>query len=423
LGWLWLLLAGAKRIPPDMLIPEAFPFFAAYANPHFPLSIACLALIASVFIVVFRRGFKQIPTADNGGLALFLMSMLLALIQPTALVPISSALVLYVGIRYYLTREIPYHELRWASMLWLPVIPFMFYDYAVFRFNDIMGQFNEQNITRSPAPHLYLVGYGLLLIVAIPGLVRAVRRFERDGDQLMLLWLVINVIGLYAPFNLQRRLSMGLIIPLVYFDVRALEDYWFYKVPEKWRAPALIALIVFIVPSNVLNLGIPLFGAVFNTDSGLENGLLLETDYWNTFDWLRDNAADDAVVLASPNVSLWIPAYTNQLVVFGHQYETVPNDERLEQVKNWYRGEDCETLLSDDLPFHVRFIMWGPQEEAFAKGEINVSLETENNGENAEDEDTDTVTYPNAGKCIEEIPEDRIEDRVIIGEVTTFIIQ
>jgi hypothetical protein len=421
LGWLWLLLAGAEKIPPDMLFPEAFPFFAAYANPHFPLSIACLSLIASIFIVVFRRGFNQIPTADNGGLALFLMSMLLALIQPTVLVPISSALVLYVGVRYYLTRETPYHELRWASMLWLPVIPFMFYDYAVFRFNDIMGQFNEQNITRSPAPYLYLVGYGLLLIVAIPGLVRAVRRFERDGDQLMLLWFVINVIGLYAPFNLQRRLSMGLIIPLVYFDVRALEDYWFYRVPEKWRAPALIALIVFIVPSNVLNLGIPLFGAVFNTDSGLENGLLLETDYWNTFDWFRDNAADDAVVLASPNVSLWIPAYTNQLVVYGHPYETVPNDVRLEQVKTWYRGEDCETLLSDDLPFHVRFIMWGPQEEAFARGEINVSLETENDGEETENEDIES--YPNAGKCIQEIPEDRIEDRVIIGEVTTFVIK
>ncbi|MBN1562908.1 MAG: hypothetical protein JXA10_03670, partial [Anaerolineae bacterium] len=297
------------------------------------------------------------------------------------------------------------------------------YDYVVFHFNRIMGEFNQQNVTPSPAPYLYFFGYGLLLLVAIPGLLRAVRRFERDGDQFMLLWFVVNVIGLYAPFNLQRRLNMGLIIPLVYFGVRSLEDYWFYRVPEKWRAPVLIALIVFIVPSNVLNLGIPLFGAVFNTDSGLENGLLLETDYWDTFSWLRSNAEDDTVVLAAPNVSLWTPAYTDQLVVYGHQFETVPNNERLQQVKDWYRGEDCETLLGDDLPFRVRFIVWGPQEEAFAKGEINVNLDLPDDEEANGDTDIEPETYPNAGKCIEAIPEDRIEDRIIKGDVTTFVIK
>ena len=48
------------------------------------------------------------------------------------------------------------------------------------------------------------------------------------------------IVGLYAPFNLQRRLAMGLIIPLVYFAVRPLEDPWLYRVPQRWRAPAPI---------------------------------------------------------------------------------------------------------------------------------------------------------------------------------------
>lgn len=420
LGWLWLVLGG-QQAPPDMLIPEAYPFFAAYANPHFPLSIGGLCLVTSIFIVVFRRGFKQVPTADNGGLTLFLMSMLLALIQPTALVPISGALVLYVGVRYYLTREIPYHELRWASMLWLPIIPFMIYDYAVFHYIDMMGKFNEQNITLSPPVYMYIFGYGLLLLVAIPGLWRAVRHFERDGDQLMLLWFIVNVVGLYMPFNLQRRLNMGLIIPLVYFGVRALEDFWFYRVSEKWRAPALIALIVFLVPTNILNLGIPLVGAVFLPESGLETGLLLETDYWNTFSWLNENAEDDAVVLAAPNVSLWIPAYTEQVVVFGHPFETVPNKERLEQVEDWYRGEDCTTLLSDDLPFKVKYIFWGPQEEDFATGKTDVKLE--DTGDEDTGDETTSATYPNAGKCINQIPEERIKEQVTYGEVTVFVLR
>lgn len=404
LGWL-LLLFNPDVLAADMSIPEAFPFYAAYTNPHFPMSIACLALITSVYMIVFRRGYNELPSAENGGLGLMLLSMFLALIQPTTLIPISGALALYVITRYLITHEFPLHELRWASMLWLPAIPFAVYDVAVVRFNDIMGEFFKQNRTPSPDPYLYLFGYGLLLIVAIPGLVRAVRRFERDGDQFMLLWFVVNVIGLYLPFNLQRRLAMGLIIPLVYFGVRALEDYWFYKVPEKWRAPALIAVIVFIIPTNVFVLGIPLFGVIAAPESGLKAGMLLETDYSHTIEWFQGNGEKDAVVLASPNVSLWIPAYTDQVVVYGHSLETIHADERLDEVEAWYRGQDCTTLLSDEVPFHVRYILWGPQEEALG--------EDKDNG----------IVYPEIGKCVEEIPQDRIEQKVIRGEVTIYVLR
>ena len=188
-------------------------------------------------------------------------------------------------------------------MLWFPVVPFAVYYGAVFRFNDVMAAFNEQNLTPSPAPHLYIFGYGMLLIVALPGLVRAVRRFERDGDQFMLLWFVLNVLLLYAPFNLQRRLSVGLIIPLVFFAVRSLEDFWFFKVPKRWRTPAFVTLLVLLLPTNLLNLAIPLFGVSASPESGLENGLLVESDYadastgWNSAAtgtpsrWLRPRSA------------------------------------------------------------------------------------------------------------------------------------
>ncbi len=403
LGWL-LLLFDPGKLAVDMTIPEAFPFYASYTNPHFPMSIAALALIAATYMVVFRRGFDELPSVENGGLGLFLLSMLLALIQPTALVPIGGGLICYVLARYYLTREFPTHELHWASMLWLPAIPFAVYDFAVFHFNDVMGTFNEQNQTLSPPLYLYVFGYGLLLIVAIPGLVRAVRRFERDGDQLMLLWFVVNVIGLYLPFNLQRRLAMGLIIPLVYFAVRALEDYWFYKVPDKWRAPAMIVLIVFLVPTNIFVLGIPLFGAVANTESGIDAGLLVEDNYWQSMRWLQDHGQRDAVVLAAPNISLWIPAYTEQVVVYGHPYETIHADLREAQVEAFYRGQDCETLLSDAVPFDVRYIVWGPQERKLAA------------------EDDDGNTYPDAGRCIEQLEPSQIDQRVINGDVTLFVL-
>ena len=404
LGWL-LMLVDPAHLGVDMTLPEAFPFYASYANAHFPLSIASLAMIAAIYLAVFRRGFDEAPSVENGGLTLMLLSVVLALVQPVALVPIGGALVLYVIVRYWLTREFPTHELRWASMLWLPAIPFALYDIFVFRFNSAMRVFNQQNQTPSPAVYQYLFGFGLLLVVALPGLVRAVRRFERDGDQLMLLWLIVNVVGLYMPFNRQRRLAMGLILPLGYFAVRALEDYWFYHGREKWRVPAMMALIVLLLPTNVLVLGIPLFGAVVDPDSGLDAGLLLESDYVDAIRWLRNNAEADEVVLAAPKVSLWIPAYTDLVVVYGHPFETIHAEERLAQVEAWYRGEDCDTLLSDDLPFRVRYIFWGPQERALAR------------------EDADGHTYPNAGKCIETLPEERVAQVVEKGDVTIYVLR
>jgi hypothetical protein len=397
LGWL-LPLFKENAAATDLLIPESIPFYSAYANPHFPLSIACLALIAASFIIAFRRGFNEQPDVENGGLLIMLLSMLLALIQPTALIPIGGALVAYVGTRYYLTRKFPVHELRWGSMLWLPALPFVVYYFSVFRFNDVMGEFNKQNITPSPAPYLYVFGYGLLLIVALPGLGRAFRHFERDGDQFMLLWFIVNVIGLYAPFNLQRRLAMGLIIPIVYFAVRALEDYWFYKIAREWRAPTMIALIVFMIPSNVFVLLISLFG-VLNPDAGLKNGYLIQSDYWHAYQWLKDNGEKDAVVMAAPNISLWLPAYTDQVVVYGHPFETVHAKERQNQVLDWYHGVDCTAVLDEDLPFHVSYILWGPQEQDLG-----------------EDEDK----YPDTGTCIGELPIDT--QQVQIGDVTIYIL-
>ena len=53
------------------------------------------------FLEAFRRGFTAEPTADNGGLQVMVRSMVLALIQPFALVPIGAALVAYLLVRAY----------------------------------------------------------------------------------------------------------------------------------------------------------------------------------------------------------------------------------------------------------------------------------------------------------------------------------
>lgn len=367
LGWLAVVFIKGDALPPDLQVPEAFPLYAAYANPHFPLAIGCLAMLAGIFLEVLRPGFNEAPRAENGGLAIMVYSIILAIIQPPALIGLGGGLVLIIVLNTYFTRSIPWHEIRWGAMLWLPVFPIAVYYFLIFRTNNIMGKFNEQNVTPSPNLLLVLIGYGLITIIAIPGIIRAVRRFERDGDQFMLLWLVVNFLALYTPFALQRRFFIGLIIPLAFFAVRAIEDYWSEKINPRWHRAAVITAFVLMLPSNALVLGIPLVGAVADRERGADLGLVTHQNYIQVYDWLAEVGQEGEVVLASPRVSLWIPARTSLRVVYGHPFETVPAKRRERQVKDFFSGRDCVTLLDAEARnFSIAYVIWGPDEQEIA---------------------------------------------------------
>ncbi|MCL4877342.1 MAG: hypothetical protein KJ064_11830 [Anaerolineae bacterium] len=444
LGWLALVF-NPNELAPDLIVPEAFPLLAAYTNPHFPLAIGCQALVTTIFIRVFRPGFKEAPTSDNGGLSMIILSVILAIISPPAMVALGGTLFVYTIARgYILTKsarqnpkvqqklndtqqslsissfQVPLHEARWAAMFILPAAPFALYYFMVFHFNNVFGQFNEQNITPSPNLILFILGYGLLLILAIPGLWRAFRRFEPDGDQFMLIWFVVNVLAIYAPFALQRRLFIGLIIPIIYFAIRSIEDYWVERVPERLRAPGLIALFVFILPTHVFTFGAPLVFAVFDQEAGADNLILVHENYLEAFEQLRDAARPDDVVLASPNIGLWIPAETEQRPVYGHDFETVPAEERSDQVFDFYRGKDCETLLGNNLPFRVKYVLWGPKEddlglvtrkEAREEGILNL--------EDFEKQKGDKIRLPDADRCRAVVEEIAVEQWTF-GDVTLY---
>lgn len=236
----------------------------------------------------------------------------------------------------------------------LPAVPILLYDILVMSTNPALQIWNAQNTTPSPTPDKYLFGFGLLLLVAIPGIWRGIRRFERDGDRLMIVWLVVNVLLLYAPVNFQRRMSMGLIIPIVYFGVRALEDYWFQRISPRWRDAVLLTFFVFILPSNALSIFIPLAG-VGNASLGLTGSLLLPKSYVQAINWLRTNGEPGAVVLASYSPSLWIPAYSDLRVVYGHPLETLHSKQRFAEVLDWYAGKsDCLALPAAE---NVRYVL------------------------------------------------------------------
>lgn len=361
LGWLTLAL-GFRSITPDIGIPEAFPLYAAFTNPQYPLSIALLALLAGQFMIVFRPGFKEVPAVDNSGLLILVYSTLLVFVQTTAMIAFGSALLVFTLITSYRKKRIAWHELRWFSMVFLPVFPALVYYTLAIATNDTIHEYNVQFVSRVPDPFQLVLGYGLLLIIAAPGIYYGLHRFNRDGDQFMIIWLIVNVIFIYLPFDLQQRLLLGLIIPIVYFAVRAIEEFWFDHIPARYYSAAIVIIFALIIPSNLVAMLIPIYGAIINEEQGEENALLVHQDYREVYAWLDENGNEGEVILASPNVSLWVPVETNLRVVYGHPFESVPADKLEEKVEAYYTGRDCDLPFDETLDFEIDYVVWGSQE-------------------------------------------------------------
>ena len=358
-GWLYALMSGGQIDAPDLSIPEAFPLHSTFVNVHFPLTIGFLALLVSVVLGAFRPGTDAEPTIGNGGLTAVLLSLFLALLYPQAIVPIGLALVAYIALLWLASRQFPHREIRWLLTIALPALPFAVYYGAVIVYNPAMAVWGQQNITEAPPPGVLLIGFGLPLLIAVPGIVRAVRQFfGAYDDRFMLIWLVAMVIMIYMPTNIQRRFAVGMMLPVAYFATRAIEAYWFeHIVSRKWRYRLLVLMLPVMVLTQVFVLFLPVLPILANRPQDTQ-GLFLQYDYIPTFYWVDEVTSQSDVVLAAPVVSQWLPGWAGSRVVYGHPFETLHAATKEQQVLDWYAGE-CDAVLEQ---YDVDYVLYGPQE-------------------------------------------------------------
>jgi hypothetical protein len=356
LGWFFSPLLGNTSFP-DLSIPEIFPFYSSLVNVHFPLALTCLALLCSMMILVFRPGSNDDPSIQNGGLVTGLLSFALALLFPQALLPFGAAVGLYIFAYWLQKRRMTMRELRWFLVVTAPALPIAAYYAAIVNYNPIVGEWSRQNVTPAPSPLIFILGLGVPLLVALPGIFRAIRRFEADGDRFMLLWLLAMIVLIYLPTSIQRRFSAGMMIPIAYFATRSLEDFWFQYINRRWRYRLLVAAVPVMTMSYML---------VLLANLNVTPGPFLPRDYAVVFQWLKENSNSDDVILASEKVSIWVPGWVGASVVYGHPFETLYADVKNQEVIAWYDGEttDCYALLDE---YHIRYVIYGSQEQALGE--------------------------------------------------------
>lgn len=360
LSFLLLLIPGARDLtanvsPVEFWFLDMYTFLASFASPHFAAGIALLAL-AFTALDSWTQG-------TGGLLVLFLVSIGIAFIQPFDVILIDGALVIVTLWRARCGQIKPLSALIGIVLIGIAHGAIIGYDWIALYHFPVWQSFTEQNITLSPPPIYYVLGYAPTLLPALGGIGLAVRR--RDSRWLVpILWIVEVALLVYAPLASQRRFVLAVQVPIA-----ALAVYWLANVAvpwlrtrigQRWRS-VMLAYGTLAVLSTIMLMAWLLAATrnPANTDLYIPDGTRAA---WN---WIAANTPPDSVILSSFASGGNIAGQTGRFVVIGHWIETANFVDKLDAVQRFFSSDTTATWRLPLLQSQrVTYIWYGDNERA-----------------------------------------------------------
>jgi hypothetical protein len=373
-GWLAALFGSFTA---DFWVAEGYPFLSAYANPHFPIGIAIMVWMLTPDT---EKGPGNPNTTDlSQNLLLIVAAFVLGIVLPFGIVVV---IIVLTGLSFWdFWFEFSHFKKESLGINWitgifrqngsfqklLPVllggIPVLVYEVWITNNDPLLGIWNEQNLTISPMLWDTFVSFSPLILVAIPGIYWIVREKKKPA-RVLLVWVALGFLLMYFPWNLQRRFIVGMLVPLAGLAAIGL-DHVFNR--SRVLGLAITCLVVLLMlPTNLMIL----LGGI-QAVQVKEPKVILSLDEHNGLKWLESNSPKDALILASPEMGLFIPAYTGRRVLYGHPYETVNARQKEELVLNLLSDlNERDISLAD-----VSYIFYGEREQELAEEKIKFDYE------------------------------------------------
>jgi hypothetical protein len=357
LGWVAGFLG---LVTSDLWVPEAFPAYALLTNAHFPLAIGLMVGIMSCGQRIVSSEWRD---ADGDGhvwtwgLGMALAAVILGVIQPFGLVTVFGGLGVTLAVQSVRERSIPWRVTAWVIGAGVVALAYPVYMQRALHADPVLAAWSAQNVTASPPLWDWALSSGLVSVLAVPGIAFAVRRGS-VGDWLLLGWLLVTLVGIVVPLPLQRRLGLGLGVPM---GLLAGIGWWRTlrpRVAARSRRLVQGLMVAFCAMTPIFLVLIALVGALAG-----EPWFYLSDGEWAALEWLRVEGDPNAVVLCAPQTGLFVPAWAGQPVVYGHPFETVNAEQRREQVEAYWAGEMSvvaqESFLREN---RVGYVLVGPRE-------------------------------------------------------------
>jgi hypothetical protein len=353
MGGLSWLTAAVGVLGSDLMIPESMLWFSGLVNPHFPLAAAALACGMLAFVL-------RDPTWRTVALGLS-AGLVLGLVQPFVLATLWSVGGAFLVLEALAAahRRQPIRPAVFPGLVALAAMaagggPWVVYDLWVSTTHPVLSIWSRQNLTPSPGSAAYLAGFGVLLAWAVFGIIRD-RPLRHASVRLMLVWAVVGLVLLYLPIGLQRRLSLGLAIPLA-----ALAGMGIGALPAapNWKRFAAGVTLAAGFPSILLVAASGVAGA------SLAGGpLVISEGELQAYTWMGEHLTEESLILSAMMTGNRIPAFSSARVVIGHPFET-PNAAAEEQWVQHFFQDPCvdSDLLQAVRQRGVTHVFYGPEE-------------------------------------------------------------
>ncbi|MFA6534229.1 MAG: hypothetical protein WCT37_03585 [Patescibacteria group bacterium] len=308
-------------LPVDLWVAESNTFLTLYHSPLFPLS---QLLILAIF-------YWWWLAPKNRWWAIGLASLFLGIIHPYDLITVGAAPAVYLAVDWLRQRRLDFPALK--SYLWILIggLPAGLYYVLITSWNSVAAGWARQNITLSPPVGNYLVGYGLILTLAIFGAILVIKQ-KQEKFYFVVVWAVTGFFLLYAPVNFQRRFTNGLHLALIILTVVCLVELW----PRLYRQRTFIyglapLIIFFLILSNL---------AVVATDlkSYQKKAFpyLIPAEVSAAAEWLKNESAPEAVIISDIKDGNVLPALTGRRVYYGHGHQTIGFGVKARLAENWF---------------------------------------------------------------------------------------
>jgi hypothetical protein len=363
-GWLYALVnptAGVHPIDfgPGLVMPEAITFLSLLLNPLFCFSVWLMVVLWTAYICAVRAGSWKLALLAAAA------AFILGNIHTYNIIAVWLTLAAYVVLAAVIRRRFPMREALFAALIAALAAPFVIYQYWLFQADPV---FREKALTPTltPPPTYFIMGYGLVLLMAIPGAALALRR-RSEPQALMVLWAALTLALVFlAPFSFQRKLAEGLHVPL---SLLAASCVGGWAAPRRGAAAALsILLVAASVPSNIFFAARGLRDLMTNNSAYLDvlmPPLYLRSDTVDAMTWLRRNSAMEDAVLCMPLEGSYVPGVAGNKVFIGHWAETLHYPAKLAEVR-WFfsarpRGRQRRQFMEAN---RLRFVLYTANEAA-----------------------------------------------------------
>ena len=375
MGWLINLLPVAlsgEKGAIDFWLVDANTFFSLLTFPHFAAAIALL--LAYFMVWLPREGNRWLAIPLGWGLGLIHPYMLL----PANLVPGLYLLWQAAARRHFYWR--PFLLLGAAGMAQAPVALYSLYVFSAIPHYRL---WLAQGVMLSPPPLNYLLGYGLVALLAIWGLPLARRHHPRYA--FLLLWVLATFVLAYLPHNAQRRFVEGVHVALSFLAAYGLAygllpwlstplrwlSAWLHYPVRKLRWLVKMVSLLLLALSTVYLVASHTLAAAYRPDF-----LFYTADEAAALRWLAEHTTWQDTVLASYDTGNLIGGEIGHRVVLGHWAETINAREKTAQVRLFYDATTSAAAREQMLgEWGVAYIFLGRYERQLGDFDPGLSRE------------------------------------------------